>query len=82
MELLQQMLQAGQLEEFIGELVQIRNEEMQEQAMWEYYLHAFCREMSFEEFMRKAKEPEEPETIGEDRMVNIVKDSLDILARQ
>ena len=82
LELLQQMLQTGQLEEFIEELVQIRNEEMQEDAMWQYYLHTVCREMSFEDFMKRAKQPEEPETIEENRMVTIVKDSLDILARQ
>ena len=78
LELLQQMVQAGQLEEFIGELVQIRNDEMQEQTMWEYYLHTVCREMSFEEFMKKAKEPE---TIGKDRMTEIVKHSLEILGK-
>lgn len=81
LELLQQMLQAGQLEEFIGELVQIRNEELQERTMWEYYLHRVY-DMSFDEFMKQTKEPEAPETIGKDRMTEIVKDSLDILARQ
>ena len=82
MELLQQMFETGQLCDFIDELVQIRNEEMQEQAAWEYYLHTYCREMSFEEFMRRSKQPAEPETISEDRKVEIVKNSLDILSRQ
>ena len=81
LELLQQMVQAGQLEEFIGELVQIRYEEMQEQTMWEYYLHTVCREMSFEEFMKNVKEPEEPETIEKDRMTEIVKHSLELLGK-
>ena len=76
------MVETGQLCDFIEELVQIRNEEMQEKTAWEYYLHTVCREMSFEEFMQKAKQPEEPETISKDRKVEIVKDSLDILARQ
>ena len=82
LELLQQMFETGQLCDFIEELVQIRNEEMQERTAWEYYLHTVCREMSFEEFMRRSKQPEEPETIGKDRKVEIVKDSFDILARQ
>ena len=82
LELLQQMVEIGQLAEFINELVQIRNEELQEECMWEYYLHTACREMSFDEFIKQAKEPEAPETMGKDRMVEIVKDSLDILARQ
>lgn len=81
MELLQQMLQAGQLGEFIDELFQIRNEELQEKAMWEYYLHRVY-DKSFEEFVRQINEPAAPEAIENDRMVEIVKDSLDILARQ
>ena len=81
LELLQQMVEIGQLAEFINELVQIRNEELQEKTMWEYYLHRVY-DMSFDEFMQQTKEPEAPETMGKDRMVEIVKDSLDILARQ
>jgi len=81
LELLQQMVEIGQLADFINELVQIRNEELQEKTMWEYYLHRVY-DMSFEEFMKQTKEPEAPETMGKDRMVEIVKDSLDILARQ
>ena len=78
LELLQQMVEIGQLAEFIDELMQIRDEEF----MWEYYLHTVCREMSFDEFKRRSSQPEEPETISKDRKVEIVKDSLDILARQ
>lgn len=81
MELLQQMVETGQLVEFIDELVQIRTEERQEKTMWEYYLHRVY-DMSFDEFVQQTKEPETPETMGKDRMVEIVKDSLDILARQ
>ena len=82
LELLQQMFEAGQLCDFIDELIQIRNEELQEKTMWEYYLHTFCGKMSFEEFVRRSKQPAEPETISEDRKVEIVKNSLDILSRQ
>ena len=82
LELLQQMFETGQLCAFIDELVQIRNEELQEKSMWEYYLHTVCREMSFEEFMRRSQGQAEPETISDDRKVEIVKNSLEILARQ
>lgn len=81
LELLQQMVETGQLAGFITELVQIRNEELQEKTMWEYYLHRVY-DMTFDEFVQQNKEPETPETMGKDRMVEIVKDSLDILARQ
>ena len=81
LELLQQMFETGQLCDFISELVQIRNEELQEQNAWEYYLHTYCREMSFDEFMRRSKQPEEPETIDKDRMTEIVKHSLEILGK-
>ena len=81
LELLQQMFETGQLCDFIDEIVQIRNEELQEKTMWEYYLHTVCREMSFEEFMKRSKQPAEPETISKDRMTEIVKRSLDILGK-
>ena len=81
LELLQQMFETGQLLEFIDEFIQIWNEEREEQAMWELYLHTVCREMSFEEFMRRTKQPEEPETIGKDRMTEIVKHSLELLGK-
>lgn len=81
MELLQQMLEIGHLAEFIDELVQIRNEELQERTMWEYYLHTVCREMSFDEFVRRSQQPEEHETIGKERMTEIVKRSLEILEK-
>ena len=75
------MLEAGQLVEFIDEMMQIRYEELQEKTMWEYYLHRVY-DMSFEEFVQQTKEPPASEPMGEDRMVEIVKDSLEILARQ
>lgn len=81
LELLQQMFGTGQLCDFIDELVQIRNEELQERNAWEYYLHTYCREMSFEEFMRRSKQPAKPETIDSDRMTEIVKRSLEILGK-
>ena len=81
LELLQQMMEAGQLCEFIDEFIQIRNEELQDKSMWEYFLHKVY-DKSFEEFRQQVKEPAAPEAMGKDRMVEIVKDSLDILARQ
>lgn len=81
LELLQQMFETGQLHDFIEELVQIRNEELQEKNAWEYYLHTVCREMSFEEFMRRSQRPAEPETISKESMTKIVKRSLEILGK-
>ena len=82
LELLQQMFETGQLFDFIGEFIQIRNEELQEKTAWEYYLHTVCREMSFEEFRRRSQQPAEPETINSDRMTEIVKRSLEILGKK
>jgi ribosome maturation protein Sdo1 len=81
LELLQQMFETGQLYDFIEELVQIRNEEMQEKSAWEFYLHKI-HDMTFEEFMKKAAQPAEPETISKDRMTEIVKRSLEILGKK
>lgn len=80
MDLLQQMLQTGQLCDFIEELIQIMNEEVNEKTMWEYYLHRVF-DKSFAEFMALNKEPE-AEAMDNERMTEIVKDSLEILARQ
>lgn len=80
MMLLEQMLQLGRFAEFIDELFKIRNEELEEKTKWEYYLHRVY-DKSFDEFMKQT-EPKKSETIGKEEMTAIVRNSLDILARQ
>lgn len=79
MDLLQQMLQAGQLSEFIGELVQIRNEELHEKAAWEFYLHKVF-DKSFEEFM-EANKPKEAEVFDDEYVETTKQKARDILKK-
>lgn len=76
--LLEQMIQARCLSEFIDKLYEKYNEDK----MWEYYLHTSAKQMSFDEFRRKVETPKMPETIEKNRMTEIVRNSLDILSRQ
>lgn len=39
LELMDLMIQSGRLFEFIREMIHIRNEEMEEETAWEYWLH-------------------------------------------
>ena len=60
--LLEQMIQEGQLIEFIDELIKIVNEEKHEKTMWEYYLHRIY-DRSFAQFMDEHEQsPEESES--------------------
>ena len=74
--LLEQMIQTECLTDFIIRLYERHDEDK----MWEYYLHTCARSMSFDEFRRRP--PSEPEHIERERMVEIVKNSMDILSRQ
>ena len=76
--LLEQMIQARCLSEFIDKLYEKYNEDK----MWELYLHTAAKQMSFDDFRRKLETPKAPETMGKERMTEIVRNSLDILSRQ
>ena len=83
LELLQQMLQIGQLRNFIDELGSIMWEEKAYKERWDYWIHRVY-DMDFNEYVQACERSVkyEPETIEKDNMITIVKDSLDILARQ
>ena len=83
LELLQQMLQIGQLRNFIDELGSIMWEEKAHKERWDYWIHRVY-DMDFNEYVQACERSvkHEPETIEKDNMITIVKDSLDILARQ
>lgn len=56
MDLLQQMLNANYLYEFIEEFVDIIGEEKEQQAKWELYLHSPFLEKSYNEFWGEQQE--------------------------
>ena len=74
-DLMQGMLESGQFCEFIDNVVNIRNEEVNEKTMWEYYLHRVF-DMGFDEFL-KAAEPPKPADM--DEVETTVKASQEIL---
>ena len=79
MALLDRMIATKRLTEFIHEFLHIKNEEMEENTMWELWLHR-VHDMSFDEFVRKAKTAAaEPETLENETIESIIADSRNIL---
>ena len=76
-DLMQRMLETGQFCDFVGEVVNIRNEEVNEKTMWEYYLHRVF-DMDFDEFMRRTR-VEEPKPVDMNDVEATVKASEEIL---
>lgn len=73
--LLDQMIKAGRLCEFISTVVSIRNEEQEEKVMWEYWLHKDF-ERSFSEFYDVTQgKTTEPKTTSKAELIEIVKHS-------
>lgn len=77
MALLNLMIRSGRLYAFIGEIVTIRNEETEDQVLWEYWLHKDF-ERSFSEFRASLEQSTE---VGEEDLAAIVRQSQEILSR-
>lgn len=79
MMLLDQMIQAGRLAEFVLELVNIVNKENEEKTQWEYYLHKVFNQ-SFGEFLRTLKPTsEQPDIMTDEDIETTINNSLAIL---
>lgn len=76
--LLNQMIRTGRLYEFVDEIITIRNEETEDQALWECWLHKDF-ERSFAEFLEAVKESNKP-AATEEELTTIVKQSAEILS--
>lgn len=79
MVLLNQMIKAGRLYEFIGTVINIRNEEQEEKVMWEFWLHKDF-ERSYAEFLDAATQSSTTETkaASKTELTEIVKQSKQI----
>ena len=62
MVILDKMIQAGRLTEFIQEFVKIRNQELEDQTRWEFWLHKVF-DMTFKDFLSKTEEAAETEEV-------------------
>ena len=71
------MIRCGRLYEFICEVVAIRNEETEEQALWELWLHKDFAQ-SYTEF-RESLEPSSTAETGEEDFASIIQQSREIL---
>lgn len=77
MVLLNQMIRTGRLYEFITELVEIRNEELDEKASWEFWLHKDF-ERSFAEFRDDLINSAKAASTTKQDLVSIVSQSAEI----
>lgn len=71
------MIRCGRLYEFICEVVTIRNEETEEQALWELWLHKDFAQ-SYTEF-RESLEPDGNEEASGEDLASIIQQSREIL---
>lgn len=74
--LLNGMIRTRRLEEFICEFIKIRNDETEENTLWEFFLHKVF-DKTYQEFLDQIKEPDVAPS--EDKLINIVSDSYDTL---
>jgi hypothetical protein len=79
MALLDRMIATKRLTNFIHEFLRIRNDELEEKSMWEFWLHR-VHDMSFNDFVKKAKTAAtEPETLEDEKIESIIAESQNIL---
>ena len=76
--LLDQMILTDRFSAFVSELLRIRNEEKDEQTLWEFFLHKVF-DKSYAEFLRETKQPSPAETVSRDELEATVRHSFDIL---
>lgn len=72
------MIHTGRLSEFVDEVVTIRNEEVEDQALWECWLHKDF-ERSFADY-REAVEQSTTAEASEEDLADIIKQSQTILS--
>lgn len=79
MVILDKMILTGRFSEFVQEFVRIRNEELEDQTRWEFWLHKVF-DMSFKEFLDKAdRGSESKETLSDEVLEATIKESMGII---
>lgn len=79
MTLLNQMIATGRLEEFVDEFVRIRNEEQEDKAEWDVWLHRIF-DKSFAEFRKSLQGNNKTAAPTPEEIKSIAMDSRNILA--
>ena len=68
MVILDKMIQARRLNEFIREFVKIKNQELEDQTRWEFWLHRVF-DMTFKEFLSKTEQAAETDEVLPDEVL-------------
>ena len=68
MVILDKMIKAKRLTEFIREFIKIKNQELEEQMRWEYWLHRVF-DMTFKEYLSKTEQAAETEEVLPDEVL-------------
>lgn len=76
--ILNQMIKARRFTEFVQEVMKIRNQEMIDQARWEFWLHRIF-DMSFDQYVAKLDGTETDEVIPDEVLEATIKDSMGII---
>lgn len=80
MVILDKMILTGRLFDFVCEFIQIRNEELEDQTRWEFYLHKVFN-MDFKDYLAQtAGTTGTDETMTTDALESTVKESMGIIA--
>ena len=79
MALLNQMIKTRRLEEFVMELVQLHNEEMEDKTLWEIWLHRIF-DKTFADFKASLGMENETAAPTQEETESIVQESYDLLA--
>ena len=66
--ILDKMIQAKRLNEFIREFVKIKNQELEDQTRWEFWLHRVF-DMTFKEFLSKTEQAAETDEVLPDEVL-------------
>ena len=75
--IMDKMILTGRFSNFVNEFIKIRNEEMEDQTKWEYWLHKVF-DISFADFLEKTKE-KAAEVMTNEEAKKTVKESWGIL---
>ena len=78
MAILEKMVQARRLSEFVREFINIRNDELVEKTQWEYWLHRVF-DMPFGEYLERSAVDTRAETVNTVNLAQTVSDSFDIV---
>lgn len=77
--LIDKMILTGRFNEFVGEIITMRNEEQEEKTLWEFYIHRVF-DQSFRDWRNSLSTTTTEEVPTEEELIATVTGSMGILA--